>query len=56
MLNCKDLNSNALPRILTNYFIKVYKCDMLLILEIRGHGGVVVTHSTPTSEVGGSNP
>ena len=28
----------------------------LLLFSFRGHGGTVVTHSPPTSEVGGSNP
>ena len=27
-----------------------------MIYNKRGHGGAVVTHSPPTSEVGGSNP
>ena len=30
--------------------------SQLLYLQFRGHGGTVVTHSPPTSEVGGSNP
>ena len=32
--------------------------DMIVLIQrlYWGHGGAVVTHSPPTSEVGGSNP
>ena len=39
----------------------VHKCKTSDIIDFfekgtRGHGGGVVTHSSPISEVGGSNP
>ena len=36
--------------------IKCYKSIHYITYSMVGHGGAVVTHSHPTSEVGGSNP
>ena len=43
--------------------LQLLYCGLLLLVYImfllsttRVHGGAVVTHSPPTSEVGGSNP